>query len=566
MLTRFRSSLGFRVAALFILAAILPILGAGLLTARLLEEGVRRDTSRRQGALAELGGALIRAGIARAREKMETVGRLLAKELVDGTGADGGAGAPAAVVDRLDRLVQPSDLFLELELYSAGTNPRLLAEAQDPAYNLAQGALPEGRAYQARQAMLNAAGPVVQKPLENLPFLATEPEANAGFQALPISVPVADGDRTLGALVGYLDFRRLREPLETIAQAGYQVRLVDAKGSVLASAGLRPGELQGQTRPVLHGEWTVEVSESADRVYEALAQVRRQALLWTGFAVLLAAGAGLAITARVVRPVNALTRAAQAMTDGDLRARSGLSGADEIGRLGAVFDRMAGAVERLDAAKGEFAANVSHELRTPLTGIRLSIANLLDGLSGPVDDRARRTLERLRSDADRLIRLVNDLLEVSRLEAGAATPRREPVDLAVLARECAAAIDPLAREKGIAVDIVGQGTMTADRSMMYRVLANLLDNAVKFTPAEGRVTVTLADGGFRVSDTGPGLGLDRPFEKFAQGRQDGVKNPGFGLGLAIAKKLVELHGGVIEVRSGTGGTEFVVKIGTFIGA
>ena len=103
--------------------------------------------------------------------------------------------------------------------------------------------------------------------------------------------------------------------------------------------------------------------------------------------------------------------------------------------------------------------------------------------------------------------------------------------------------------------------MTADRSMMYCVLANLLDNAVKFTPAGGRVAVTLVDGGFRVSDTGPGLGVDRPFEKFAQGRQDGVKHPGFGLGLAIAKKLVDLHGGTVEIKTGAGGTEFFIKIG-----
>jgi signal transduction histidine kinase len=220
---------------------------------------------------------------------------------------------------------------------------------------------------------------------------------------------------------------------------------------------------------------------------------------------------------------------------------------------------MAAALEGLDAAKSDFVANVSHELRTPLTAMRLSIANLLDGMAGEVDERARATLERLRRDAERMVSLVSDLLELARIEAGAVLPRKVACDLAALACECAAAVAPLADDKRISIEVKGEGIAEADPALLRRVVTNLLDNAVRFTPAGGRVAVVASGPELRVSDTGPGLNDPRLFEKFVQGSQDGVKHRGVGLGLTIVKKLIDLHGGSVRLEPGEGAT-FVIRL------
>jgi signal transduction histidine kinase len=578
MLDLLGSRLWQRLAATFVAASVLPLLGAFLLTTALLESSVREDAAVREGALGDLAASLVHDYIARGTEKITTVSRLLATEVA----ATNGDAARKAVLARLNTLVEPPDAYLELDYFAKGGD--FVVNAQQEVLTNAQIGRSGGRGGRASalddQNSENLRRSVVRTPLElGTPFVG-ELEENAGFATLPISVPMTCGDVRMGAVVAYLDFRRVNALLGTLAQGGYRLRLLDGAGKALAEAGEAREPSLSQSRPVHgsylfgaegtlklaqdllagHGDWHVEVREPAERVYAAVGHVRRQVELWAGLGSLLAVALSIVIAGRIVRPIAALSSAARAMESGDLKTRAGIVRGDEIGRLAANFDRMAASLERLDDAKSEFVANVSHELRTPLTAICLSIANLLDGVLGPVEGAQRETLARAKGDVDRMIRLVNDLLEVARLDAAALSPRKEPLDLAVVAREATAALEPLARAKRIAVSVEGAGSATADRSMIHRVVTNLVDNAIKFTPEGGRVTVTVQGSELRVQDSGPGVQNERLFEKFSQAPVHGVKPRGTGLGLAIVKKLVELHGGGVRHEPSPGGACFVVTL------
>jgi signal transduction histidine kinase len=288
--------------------------------------------------------------------------------------------------------------------------------------------------------------------------------------------------------------------------------------------------------------------------------LRRQAWLWATLAAAGALAASLGLAAWITRPVSRLERAAERLAHGDFAARAELARADEIGRLGAAFDRMAAALAELDRAKSEFVGNVSHELRTPLTSMKLGLANLLDGVVGGLEPAQRTALARVQSELERLIALVNQLLEMARLDAGAVVPRSEPVELAPLARSVAESLAPLAAERGIDVRVEGAGTVRADPSMLRRVLLNLLDNALKFAPAGSAVTVRVGPRGLRVEDHGPGLDPDVAFRSFRQGAQDGVRNPGVGLGLAIVKRLIELEGGSVRIERPASGSGTILAV------
>jgi PAS domain S-box-containing protein len=226
-------------------------------------------------------------------------------------------------------------------------------------------------------------------------------------------------------------------------------------------------------------------------------------------------------------------------------------------------------LKELDKLKSDFVSNVSHELRTPLTAIKGSVDNMLDGLTGDLNEKQSRYLVRIKSNADRLARLINDLLDLSRIEAGIKL-KRTNLGLVAIAREIAESLKPLAAEKLISLEIeCGDNSVTAwaDPDRISEVLMNLLGNAIKFSPAHGTVTLSIERNGdhwakVSVADTGPGIPSDeakRIFDKFYQVSQpERQKAMGTGLGLSIAKTLVELHGGKIwlESEAGRGSTFF----------
>jgi len=218
-------------------------------------------------------------------------------------------------------------------------------------------------------------------------------------------------------------------------------------------------------------------------------------------------------------------------------------------------------LRELDRLKSEFVANVSHELRTPLTAIKGAADLLLREVPGPLNEKQSHYLSRVRSNTQHLTGLINDLLDLSKIEGGKIELQAERVSLAGLIHEVVETLRPIAAEKSIALETpLPQASMLvwADRDKITQVLTNLVGNAIKFTPPNGRVTVASASHdteGVRVSvsDTGPGTAegeRDRIFDKFYQVAVNGGPKPkGTGLGLAISKSLVELHGGKIWVES-----------------
>ncbi len=230
-------------------------------------------------------------------------------------------------------------------------------------------------------------------------------------------------------------------------------------------------------------------------------------------------------------------------------------------------------LERADKSRSLFLSHVSHELRTPLTSIKGFVENLTDGLIGPLNAKQQGYLGRLLDNVDRLIRMINDLLDRTRIETGQLALAPAEVDLAQCVAEVVEQLRPLARDKRqlLTTDSTAPTLLVwADRDRLIQILTNLVHNAIKFTPADGHIAVVMAIdsptfANITITDTGPGIApeaLEKVFDPFfrtAQGRRSGVK--GLGLGLSIVKTLVELHGGHITVRSELGhGTEFSVTL------
>jgi NtrC-family two-component system sensor histidine kinase KinB len=226
-------------------------------------------------------------------------------------------------------------------------------------------------------------------------------------------------------------------------------------------------------------------------------------------------------------------------------------------------------LREIDRLKSEFIATASHELRTPLTSVQMGIHLLLESAVGPLTEAQREVLTICREDCERLEKLMRDLLDLSRIEAGEAAPHLVPISATTLIQAALAAVQPHieGQERTFRVEVpAGLPCVLADRLQIERVLANLMSNAVRHTTPgdEIAVTVTPHEGyvAVAVTDTGSGIPpeyLPRIFEKFVQ--VPNAPSGGAGLGLAISKHLVEAHGGQISVRSEVGrGTTFTFTL------
>ncbi|MFN8589263.1 MAG: two-component regulator propeller domain-containing protein [Candidatus Eisenbacteria bacterium] len=239
------------------------------------------------------------------------------------------------------------------------------------------------------------------------------------------------------------------------------------------------------------------------------------------------------------------------------------------------IEQQAEELRLLDAAKSRFFANVSHEFRTPLTLTIGPLEDLLAGVYGDTGDEAREPLELALRNANRALAQVNRILDLARLEAGGMTLQAREGDLARELRDVAALFGPLAVRRGVALAVEVRDGAPAwfDRALLEQAIANLLSNALKFTPAGGRVTLSGGVEGhgdaarwtFAVRDTGPGIAAEeqsRLFERFyqASGARD-VSRPGTGIGLSLTRDIVELHGGTITLVSAPGeGSTFTVRL------
>lgn len=224
--------------------------------------------------------------------------------------------------------------------------------------------------------------------------------------------------------------------------------------------------------------------------------------------------------------------------------------------------------------KNDFISNVSHELRTPLTSIKGSIGNLLDGIPGKLNDAQKEYLTIINSESNRLVRLIDDLLDLNNVEARQIKLLPKEIEYISLVSQAVFSLKELAYEKGLCIEMQWPQTeiyLTADSDRIYQILVNLINNAIKFTE-KGRVKVIVENSNnnsiaTRVQDTGMGIPrseLDRVFEKFYQiARPHSAKTTGTGLGLAITKSLIEMHGGTIWVESTEGiGSAFCFTLPT----
>jgi len=296
-----------------------------------------------------------------------------------------------------------------------------------------------------------------------------------------------------------------------------------------------------------------------------VALIRRQVLIAGGIALVIAILAGYLVARALAARVKRLERAARKVAAGDFSQPIKADSDDELGQLAAAFDDMQAQLARLDRARKQFIANASHELRTPI----FSLGGFLELLADEeLDEDTRRAfLEQIRGQVDRMRNLSVELLDLSRLEAGALELRPEPTDVGQLAREVAAEFTPAASQHASDVTLHLRREpieLDCDPERVAQVLRILLDNALRHTPpgTDVEVTASRANGHVRLEVSDGGLGIKRQnmphiFEPFFTSNEQAQ---GAGLGLAIARELAERMHGRLTVRSGPGKTTFALVL------
>lgn len=336
----------------------------------------------------------------------------------------------------------------------------------------------------------------------------------------------------------------------------------------------------------------VQIGLSTTHLQHSLRRLFWQAIILT----LSTLGGGLCmaiwLARRITTPLQGLTVAATKLGAGETVPILDIGTRDEIGTLTGVFNNMArrlqsrehelrefahtleerveartnelaeanAKLQELDHRKSVFVSTASHELRTPLTSMKVHVANLLDGIDGPVTEDQRRSLGRMETNLSRLQILIDDLLDLSQIEMGQTTLRIEPVIVGGMIARVAEDLYALASERRVKILISlppDIPPLPADPAKLYRIILNLLHNAVKFTKPETAVEIAalqLPQGNIQisVSDVGPGIALEdveKVFQPFYRASATHRKTKGAGLGLTIAKLLVELHHGRLWVET-----------------
>ena len=362
--------------------------------------------------------------------------------------------------------------------------------------------------------------------------------------------------------------------LDLAGQTGADVQVRDRSGQVVAQS---PGFTARASAPQYHapvavkgvpeGEAVVRFTGSglggADRGLEnALLRAIAGA---AGLAALLALLTGLAVARRITRPVERIIAVTRAMTRGERTARVGqIAAPGELGELAAAFDQMADTLARQEQLRRDLVADVAHELRTPVAVLQAGHEALLDGVTEPTPDE----LASLRDEVLRLARMVSDLQGLAAADAAALHLSRRRCDLADLAADAADSLAGQFEAAGITLErnLRPVGVL-ADSRWLHQVITNLLTNALKFTPAGGRVTVEAGLDGpgavLTVADTGIGIPADELphiFERFWRGRQ-AAQTSGSGIGLAVAAELAQAHGGELTAVSHPGlGTRMALTL------
>ncbi|MCA1957871.1 MAG: HAMP domain-containing histidine kinase [Nitrospira sp.] len=362
-------------------------------------------------------------------------------------------------------------------------------------------------------------------------------------------------------------------------------------------------------QPRIYG--IVQVGLTGERMNQALDTLIGNVMIITIMVILWGIAAAMLLTRQITTPLKSLVSVARRIAGGDLTVSVKPTTRDEVGQLTLVFSQMTEALrerdaqvkqayqeleqlnetleqrvrqrtselqtaneklKELDHLKSTFVSVVSHELRTPMTSIKGYVENLLDGLAGALTEKQARSLERVKHNIDRLTRMINELLDLSKIEAGRLELHLAPIDIVDLVEDVVENHRATARQKSILLRTVLHAPLPmvrADTDKLHRVLINLVHNAIKFTPEGGEILVEVGTRDFdfvevTVIDSGNGIPtdeLDKIFDKFYWSKSAPVEARGAGLGLAIAKNLIELHGGSIRVESVLGkGSRFSFTI------
>jgi two-component system sensor histidine kinase BaeS len=339
------------------------------------------------------------------------------------------------------------------------------------------------------------------------------------------------------------------------------LRLMDTAGKASAE----------QVRESLNGL----MAATRERVVAAQSEAARlETYTWTAVLIALGAAVGLAllgtgiVARRMTRSLDRLCSATAEVAAGAFDTPIAVEGRDEIGVLARSFNSMATKLRQMETTKREFFAAVSHELRSPLTSIRGAVDLLHQGAPGPLTEKQQRLTEAIGQSSERLLRLANQILEMSRLRAGLVELDRQPLDLAGLVDRVVEELHPQAEEAGVLLQCERYGSHFAylgDEERLYQLVVNLGANAIRFTPRGGRVVVRLLDVSpefeLQVEDTGVGIPADALPHIFDPYRQAHRDRGGTGLGLAIVQGVAKAHGGRVTAESREGkGSRFTVLL------
>jgi heavy metal sensor kinase len=352
-------------------------------------------------------------------------------------------------------------------------------------------------------------------------------------------------------------------PREVPARFSASARKLELPGGALLVAACDAAASDGS-------RYRVEVGTSAAPSEALLRRILAILAVGLPLAVGAAVAGGFVLVRRALRPVAEIARKAQEISEHNLSERLPIvRSGDEIERLSVSLNHMLGRLERAVTGSKQFVADASHELRTPLTVMRGELEGLAQapGLGGETREAVGSVLE----EVDRLAEIVEGLLALSRLDSGEAPGEWTRFDLAELAADTADQMSLLALDKAVTLTSTSDGgvTVEGDRARLKQVVVNLLDNAIKYTPAQGRVELAVqAEGNealLEVKDSGIGIppeALAHVFQRFY--RVDGARSReqgGAGLGLSIVQSICSAHGAAVEVMSEPGaGTTFRVRL------
>lgn len=290
----------------------------------------------------------------------------------------------------------------------------------------------------------------------------------------------------------------------------------------------------------------------------------------TIFAIILAMCIGFLFARNLVKPINKMISTAESIKEGDMSARTNLTGEDEVARLGETFDAMADSIEQDRLLERRLTTDVAHELRTPLMAIQSTVEAMVDGVFKADTER----LETVNSEVERLSRLVDALLRLSRLENRNTPMEEEVVNVGELISGIVATHEAFVTDSGLSMEFDSDKDVYVygDADMIRQATANLISNAVRYTPEGGRITVSVKKGdimaSISVKDTGIGLTPEEAKMVFSRfWRADAGRNRaqgGLGVGLAVVKEIVDRHGGWVQVEGKPNqGATFTIHIPLF---